>query len=81
MKSQGSYVPPPYIPLGQSDRDPEEIAPNSAEDLAANRSTGVGPNQWSSGICACFDDMQSCMLLSALTETLILLENFMVLLE
>ncbi|KAK4777482.1 hypothetical protein SAY87_017669 [Trapa incisa] len=59
MKSQRGYVPPPYIPLGQSDRDLEEIAPVSA-DVAAVRTTGVGPNRWSSGICACFDDMQSC---------------------
>lgn len=77
MKSQSSYVPPPYIPLGQSDRDPEEIAPNNGE-VAADRPTGMGPNQWSSGICACFDDMQSCTLLCPPTESLIFLDNYFV---
>ncbi|OWM78857.1 protein PLANT CADMIUM RESISTANCE 10 [Punica granatum] len=59
MKSQGSYVPPPYIPLGQSDKDPDEVVPNSAVPVE-NGPAGANPTRWSSGICACFDDMQSC---------------------
>lgn len=64
MTSQSGYVPPPYIPLGQSDSGPE-IVPHK-EDLSDPRHPSDGPVQWSSGICACFDDMQSCMLLYAL---------------
>ena len=64
MKGQGSYVPPPYIPLGQSDSE-VEIVPHDS-DLPVHRHTSDSPSQWSSGICACCDDMQSCMPLSAL---------------
>ncbi|KAJ9694227.1 hypothetical protein PVL29_009953 [Vitis rotundifolia] len=58
MKGQGSYVPPPYIPLGQSDSE-VEIVPHDS-DLPVHRHTSDSPSQWSSGICACCDDMQSC---------------------
>lgn len=64
MKSQSGYVPPPYIPLGQSDSE-AEIVPGK-EELAVPHHPDDGPVQWSSGICACCDDMQSCMLLYAL---------------
>lgn len=58
MKNQGGYVPPAYIPLGQSDSETMSVSP-----LHHGGGSSNGSNQWSSGICACFDDMQSCMLL------------------
>ena len=64
MKGGSSYVPPPYIPLDQSDPEADVIPSNN--DTPAERSTSGGPSQWSSGICACCDDMQSCTLLSDL---------------
>ncbi|XP_031126139.1 protein PLANT CADMIUM RESISTANCE 10 [Ipomoea triloba] len=61
MKGPGSYVPPPYIPLSQSDREPESIP--SEENAPSQRQQGNdGGEQWSSGICACFDDPQSCII-------------------
>ncbi|KAL5546942.1 hypothetical protein UlMin_006629 [Ulmus minor] len=57
MKSQGSYKPPPYIPLGQSDSEVGILPRN--EETPVHRITD-GSSQWSSGICACCDDMQSC---------------------
>ncbi|GAB4838316.1 Protein PLANT CADMIUM RESISTANCE 10, variant 2 [Ancistrocladus abbreviatus] len=56
MQGQQSYVPPRYIPLGQSDQEPEVGQENSEQLSHSNDS----PSQWSSGICACCDDMQSC---------------------
>lgn len=64
MKSIGSYVPPTYVPLEQSAATPDSVPSN--EDIPTPAHTGSGPLQWSSGICACCDDMQSCTLLSAL---------------
>ncbi|KAI9153019.1 hypothetical protein LWI28_004535 [Acer negundo] len=58
MKSQSGYVPPPYIPLGQSDLEPQTVP--HKEDLPVPHHTSDGLVQWSSGICACCDDMQSC---------------------
>ncbi|XP_043697334.1 protein PLANT CADMIUM RESISTANCE 10 [Telopea speciosissima] len=57
MKSQGSYVPPVYIPLSRSDTEAEIFPQN---DELPPRHTSENPAQWSSGICACCDDMQSC---------------------
>uniref|UniRef100_A0A2P2M5Z0 Uncharacterized protein n=1 Tax=Rhizophora mucronata TaxID=61149 RepID=A0A2P2M5Z0_RHIMU len=59
MKSEGSYVPPPYIPLGQSDAE-AETAPGNGDNHVVVHHEIHGSVQWSSGICACCDDMQSC---------------------
>lgn len=54
------YVPPRYIPLGLSEVEVEVV--KEKDEHPALHPVG----EWSSGLCACFDDMQSCMLLSAL---------------
>lgn len=56
MKEQGSYVPPQYIPLGRSDLEQDGDQINS-EDIQQPTTRSA---EWSSGICACFDDMPSC---------------------
>lgn len=63
---QNRYVPPRYIPLGQSDAEADAVP--TADVVVHPRPQQINNvrGQWSSGICACFDDMQSCMLLSAL---------------
>lgn len=61
MKSESNYVPPRYIPLDQSDLETES-APRNEERSGAASGVGDGPAQWSSGICACCDDTQSCTL-------------------
>uniref|UniRef100_A0A1D1XZB4 Protein PLANT CADMIUM RESISTANCE 10 n=1 Tax=Anthurium amnicola TaxID=1678845 RepID=A0A1D1XZB4_9ARAE len=61
MQGQGCYVPPPYVPLGQSDAEAGtagESMPNSVPH--APHQITRDPTQWSSGVCACFDDMPSC---------------------
>ncbi|KAK6137003.1 hypothetical protein DH2020_029255 [Rehmannia glutinosa] len=58
MVDQITYVPPRYIPLGQSDAEANLEPP--ADGVPAPQRIINGPGQWSSGICACFDDMQSC---------------------
>ncbi|XP_062006628.1 protein PLANT CADMIUM RESISTANCE 10 isoform X1 [Rosa rugosa] len=58
MKSQSSYAPPSYIPLGQSDSGSPVVLRN--EDPPKQQNNVDGPIQWSSGICACCDDTQSC---------------------
>ncbi|KAI4295332.1 hypothetical protein L6164_035388 [Bauhinia variegata] len=63
MKNQRGYVPPTYIPLGQSDSDADAISQlQKKEEQQSAGSNGANQmqNQWSSGICACCDDMQSC---------------------
>ncbi|XP_072985979.1 cell number regulator 5 isoform X2 [Typha latifolia] len=60
MKGQGSYVPPQYIPLHDSDVE-ANIGPVDGSQSSPNL-ISRDPTQWSSGICACCDDMQSCYL-------------------
>ncbi|PWA38320.1 PLAC8 family protein [Artemisia annua] len=59
------YVPPRYIPLGQSDREESDlekhILPTTDESPTKNERVSDVPVEWSSGICACFDDLQSCL--------------------
>lgn len=59
---QKNYAPPPYIPLDQSDAEVPRVS--TAEENQQMKKDDHAP--WSSGICACFDDPQSCTLLSAL---------------
>lgn len=85
MKGRGSYVPPAYIPLegSQNQLSDSEGEKDEAKVVGSNRVKAGGienyesPQQWSSGICACCDDLQSCKLsflpffiLSSLFETL-----------
>ncbi|CAI9779591.1 unnamed protein product [Fraxinus pennsylvanica] len=58
MVGQTSYVPPPYIPLSQSESEMETVP--SKDEIPAQKHKNDGSLQWSSGICACFDDMPSC---------------------
>lgn len=51
-------MPPPYIPLRQSDLEADTVQHN--EERPISRPTTDGETQWSSGICACCDDMLSC---------------------
>lgn len=69
MKGQGSYVPPLYIPLGQSeamDEDDDEDegfgGPVDEKQSSVRDPVARDPTQWSSGICACADDLQSCII-------------------
>ncbi|RAL48587.1 hypothetical protein DM860_000907 [Cuscuta australis] len=61
MKEQSNYVPPPYIPLRQTDREPENSQSMEQVSPHPGNGGGGGGQQWSSGICACFDDPQSCL--------------------
>ena len=73
-EKRGSYVPPSYIPLGQAERSDSEAEKDGDEVVdvggpsettkTQSESSGV-PQQWSSGICACCDDLQSCKQISA----------------
>jgi hypothetical protein len=65
MAGKGSYVPPQYVPLYGLDTE-EDRVPAVEENIATRHKLSRDPTQWSSGICACFDDPQSCMLLSDL---------------
>ncbi|XP_010909558.1 cell number regulator 5 [Elaeis guineensis] len=58
MTGQGSYVPPPYIPLNQSEAGAESASEDDSHP--SHHPVSQDPKQWSSGICACCDDMQSC---------------------
>ncbi|XP_056692342.1 protein PLANT CADMIUM RESISTANCE 10 isoform X1 [Spinacia oleracea] len=55
----GSYVPPPYIPLSQSEEESEALITGN-NSVQASASISNGTVQWSSGICACCDDSTSC---------------------
>ncbi|PNX99115.1 hypothetical protein L195_g022377 [Trifolium pratense] len=79
-KNQGGYVPPAYIPLGQSDSEEMSVPlhhGSRSSSSSSNESNQMQQQQqqqaqWSSGICACCDDMPSCMLLPfTLSVTLI----------
>ncbi|KAJ3686863.1 hypothetical protein LUZ61_016027 [Rhynchospora tenuis] len=59
MEDKSAYVPPKYIPINSSD---EVVTGSVDEGLQASRTVPEELNQWSSGICACFDDPQSCCL-------------------
>ncbi|KAL3632659.1 Protein PLANT CADMIUM RESISTANCE 10 [Castilleja foliolosa] len=59
MVGQKRYVPPAYIPIGQSDVE-ADVVPPAAVGVPTPQRISNGPGQWSSGICACFDDIQSC---------------------
>ncbi|PWZ09728.1 Cell number regulator 5 [Zea mays] len=58
MAGKGSYVPPQYIPLYSLDTE-EDRVPAVEENHATRPKLNQDPTQWSSGICACFDDPQS----------------------
>lgn len=63
MKEKGHYVPPSYTPLSQSeDADAEVTTTPNLEGADSGGTKGDDPVQWSSGICACFDDTQSCVI-------------------
>ncbi|XP_037405312.1 cell number regulator 5-like isoform X3 [Triticum dicoccoides] len=59
MAGKGSYVPPQYVPLYGLDTE-EDSVPEVEENIATRQGLSRDPTQWSSGICACFDDPQSC---------------------
>ena len=67
---RGSYVPPKYIPLETPDLEAEGEAVISefSSDHHRRHQHQImrDPALWSSGICACFDDMPSCTILSDL---------------
>ena len=75
MKEKGHYVPPSYTPLIKSEDADAEVSTTPNLEGADSGGTKGDPIQWSSGICACFDDTQSCMLLLSVLQTLILLQE------
>ncbi|KAI3806636.1 hypothetical protein L1987_22547 [Smallanthus sonchifolius] len=60
--NKSGYIPPPYIPLRQSNREESDLEKHilSDESPTKNETDNDAPILWSSGICACFDDLQSC---------------------
>ncbi|CAL5417261.1 unnamed protein product [Camellia sinensis] len=70
MGGQSSYVPPAYIPLGQSDIEAEVVAPNDEIPVSAHPGISGAPAQWSSGICACCDDLQSLIVDSGIMKNI-----------
>ncbi|KAL2228110.1 UNVERIFIED_CONTAM: Cell number regulator 5 [Sesamum indicum] len=55
MVAKTSYAAPIYVPL---DAEVDPVPPEDATPLQPDINYNTG--QWSSGICACFDDIQSC---------------------
>ncbi|KAK9065693.1 hypothetical protein SSX86_015094 [Deinandra increscens subsp. villosa] len=62
MKEQSGYIPPRYIPLIQSDQEESDLEKSILPDKSStkNETDNDAPILWSSGICACFDDFESC---------------------
>jgi hypothetical protein len=61
MEEKSVYVPPKYIPISVSDAENDLASVNDGQQPLHTLTDD--PNQWSSGICACFDDPHSCMIL------------------
>ncbi|KAL0316668.1 UNVERIFIED_CONTAM: protein PLANT CADMIUM RESISTANCE 10 [Sesamum radiatum] len=55
MVAKTSYAAPPYVPL---DAEVDPVPPEDVAPLQPHISYNT--QQWSSGICACFNDIQSC---------------------
>jgi len=66
MAGKGSYVPPQYIPLYGLDTEEDRVPAVEENQASRHNKLNRDLTQWSSGICACFDDPQSCMPLSDL---------------
>eukprot|EP00246_Nothoceros_aenigmaticus_P008645 TRINITY_DN23518_c0_g1_i1.p1 TRINITY_DN23518_c0_g1~~TRINITY_DN23518_c0_g1_i1.p1 ORF type:complete len:205 (+),score=9.79 TRINITY_DN23518_c0_g1_i1:217-831(+) len=62
MKGGGPYVPPGYIPAPGDDGNGSEILEVTTERQNLNASGQFQAEHWTSGICACFDDLPSCCL-------------------
>ncbi|KAG6580849.1 Protein PLANT CADMIUM RESISTANCE 10, partial [Cucurbita argyrosperma subsp. sororia] len=60
MDGHRSYVPPAYVPIGQSVSEAEIISKDEGHPIPNELNDEL--SQWSSGICACCDDMQSCFI-------------------
>ncbi|KAH0464912.1 hypothetical protein IEQ34_005015 [Dendrobium chrysotoxum] len=60
MPGPDGYIPPPYIPLHQSESEADGFS--ETEETSPPQAVARDPSQWSSGICACCDDMQSCII-------------------
>jgi hypothetical protein len=56
MEEKSAYVPPKYIPISGSDAENDLASVNDGQQPLYTLKDD--PNQWSSGICTCFDDPQ-----------------------
>ena len=56
MAGKGSYVPPQYIPLYGLDTEEDRVPAVEENQAARHNKLNRDLTQWSSGICACFDD-------------------------